>query len=213
MTIKKTILAVAIVLFMVSSILYVRSRSTAQGRPPLKAVTVEYRLYVEKPDGSIEEQGTKTYYQSANGAYSVIRRDTNGHVVNTIIGDKKLNAVFLVVGNEATKVQSDFGDTSATLPQEYKARKGYSGETKVFGESAYKQKTTQEDSGGSLETTSIAGIQAPVKTIQLEDDGSKTVEDVTAIYWGEPSRDKVTLSPSVNVTGAIDLLKARKEKH
>ena len=211
-TAKLTLLGVSGFLFIVSGTAFVRSR--AQDRFPLKAATMQIRIYTQKPDGSIEEKGTRTFYQAADGGYSVIRRDKAGHIVNTIIGDKTQNATFLVVGEEATKVQTGFGQTTATQVREYKGMRGYAGEMVLFGEVAYIERTTQEQNGANSEVVTIPSLKHPVKTITFNDDGSQTIEEAVSVVWGAPDSEKVKLNPRVRVTGEVDLLKKSTEgKH
>lgn len=158
---KFTLLGVSGFLFIVSGTAFVRSR--AQDRLPLKAATMQIRIYTQKPDGSITEKGTRTFYQAADGGYSVIRRDEAGRIVNTIVGDKTLNAIFLVVGGEATKVQTNVGQVTATLAREYKGLRGYSGEIVLFGEVAYIERTTQAQNGANSEVVTIPSLKHPVK--------------------------------------------------
>jgi len=209
---KFTLLGVSGFLFIVSGTAFVRSR--AQDRLPLKAATMQIRIYTQNQDGSIKEKGTRTFDQAADGSYSVIRRDEKGHIVNTIVGDKTLDATFLVVGNEATKVQTSIGQATATLAREYKGQRGYSGEIVMFGEVAYIERTTQEQNGANSEVVHIPSLKHPVKTITFNDDGSQTIEEAVSVVWGEPAREKVKLNPRVKVTGEVDLLNKSKEgKH
>jgi hypothetical protein len=209
---KLTLLGVSGFLFIVSGTAFVRSR--AQDKLPLKAATMQIRIYTQKADGSIEEKGTRTFYQATDGGYSVIRRDNAGRIVNTIIGDKTRNATFLVVGEEATKVQTGFGPAAASLAREYKGLRGYAGEIELFGEVAYIERTTQEQNGANSEVVTIPSLKHPVKTITFNDDGSQTIEEAVSVVWGAPDNEKVKLGPRIKVTGEVDLLKkAREAKH
>jgi len=211
-TAKFTLLGVSGFLFIVSGTAFVRSR--AQDRLPLKAATMQIRIYTQNPDGSIKEKGTKTVYQARDGGYSVVRRDESGHIVNTIVGDTTLNATFLVVGGEATKVQTNIGQSTAKLPREYKGLRGYSGEIVLFGEVAYIERTTQEQNGANSEVVTIPSLKHPVKTITFNDDGSQTIEEAVSLVWGDPDKEKVKLNQRIKVTGEVDLLKKTKEgKH
>jgi hypothetical protein len=207
--VKLTLLVVSGFLFIVSASAFVKSR--AQARLPLKAATMQIRIYTQKFDGSIEEKGTKTFHQAADGSYTVIRRDKAGHLMNTIIGDKTLDATFLVKGKEATKVLTGIGPDSATLTREYKGMRGYSGEIVLFGEVAFIQRTTQEETGANSEVATIPSLKHPVKSVTFNDDGSQTIEETISIQWGEPAHEKVKLAPDVRVSGEFDPFKKKGE--
>jgi hypothetical protein len=206
---KTLFLTIASVIFIVTGFNFVRSRG--QGRPPLKAATMQIRVYRINADGSVEEKGTKTAYQSADGSYGWTLRDVAGHVVQRIVGDSKHNGVFLVEKDTGVRILSTIGKTVADLPQEYRSMPGYAGETSVFGETAYIEKGTKERNGGESEATRIPSLKLPVKLVNFNDDGSQSIEEVVSILWGEPTQDKVRLSSKLKLSES-DLFEKKLKK-
>jgi len=195
---KTLLLTIASVIFIVTGFEFVRSRG--QGRPPLKAATMQIRLYSLNPDGSVEEKGTKTVYQSADGSYGWTVRDVAGHITQRIIADSRHNGVFILSKDEGVKILSSIGRTVAEVPQEYRAMPGYAGETTAFGEIAYIERGTRERNGGNSEVIKIPSLKMPVKFVNFDDDGSQSIEEAVSIVWGEPSQDRVRLSPKLKIT-------------
>lgn len=201
---KTLLLAIASVIFIVTGFEFVRSRG--QGRPPLKAATMQIRVYRINPDGSVVEKGMKTVYQSADGSYGWTMRDTTGRITQNIVADSKHNAVFIVEKDNGVKILSSIGRTVAELPQDYRSIPGYTGETTIFGELAYITRGTKETNGGNSETTIIPSLKMPVKFVNFNDDGSQSIEEAVSILWGEPAQERVRLSPKLKVveTDAIE---------
>jgi hypothetical protein len=195
---KTLFLTIASVIFIVTGFVFVRSRG--QGRPPLKAATMQIRLYRLYPDGSVEEKGTKTVYQSADGSYGWTLRDVAGRITQRIVADSRYNAVFIIDKDNAVKILSSIGRAVADLPQDYKSMPGYAGETTAFGEIAYIERGTKETNGGNSEATRIPSLKVPVKFVNFNDDGSQSIEEAVSILWGEPPQDRVRLSPKLKVT-------------
>ena len=207
---KTLLLAIASIIFIVTGFVFVRSQS--QGRPPLKAATMQLRVYRQNVDGSIEEKGTKTWYQSADGSYGWTMKDETGRVTQKIVADRRHNAVFIVDSDGAVKILSTVGKTGADLPQEYRSMQGYKGEiSTAFGEIAYIARGTKERDGGDSETTTIPSLKMPIKSVYFNDDGSQSIEEATSIFWGEPPPDKIRLSPKLKVTES-DILEKRLKK-
>jgi len=193
---RTLLLTIATVTFIVTALVFV----SAQVRPPLKAATMQIRLYQQNSDGSFEEKGTKTVYQSADGSYGWMVRDVAGAITQRLVADSRYNAVFMVDKNSAVKILASIGKTVGDLPEEYRSMPGYAGESTAFGETAYLEKGTKERNGGNSETTRIASLKMPVKFVNFNDDGSQSIEEAVSIVWGEPPQDTVRLSPKLKVT-------------
>ena len=201
------LLAVASVLFVASVAPFVRAQKQPESGPPLKAATIQVRRYVENIDGTVTEKGTKTVYLSVDGSYTIITRDEKGKRTQTLIADAEQNAAFLVNGMEATKMFSSVGSKTAGTPEDYQRDPAYVGETVAFGEVAYIQRSSQENSGQTDEVTSIPALKFPVKFVTIKNaDGSKKVDEAISILWGEPPKKLLRLPEGATVTDGSKML-------
>jgi hypothetical protein len=194
---KHQLLASAIIIVVLLSCVY-----AFQTTPPeqIKGATVQFRRYEQTAEGEITEVGTKTAYLSKLGNWATIKRNANGVTEQTLIADRNRAGVFLIDSvDTGTKMSGFAPDTAAISRKEYRKFPGFAGEVTFLGYEAYIQKAVQD---GKLisEFTFIPFLTQPVKIVNFQDDGSKTIDEAISIDLKEPDEDKVKLPDKMIVT-------------
>ena len=178
----------------------------------VKGATVQFRIYEQTADGATNEVGSKTAYLSKMGNWTTIKRNVHGVTEQTLIADRNRAGVFLVDSVDTATKMSDFApDTEAITKKQYRKHPQYAGEVTFLGHAAYVEKTVYN---GKLvsEFTFIPFLRQPVKIVNFNDDGSKTVEEAVSIELREPEEDKVRLPDKMIVTAdASDQIKPRQK--
>jgi hypothetical protein len=175
----------------------------------IKGATVQFRRYEQTAEGETTEVGTKTAYLSKFGNWTTIKRNVHGVTEQTLIADRNRAGVFLIDSDTATKMSDFTPDTTAIGKKQYKKYPGFAGEVTFLGYEAYVEKSVQD---GKLlsEITWVPFLRQPVKIVNFQEDGSKTVDEAISIELKEPDDDKVKLPDKVIVTAdASDILKPR----
>ena len=178
----------------------------------IKGATVQFRIYEQTADGATNEVGSKTAYLSKLGNWTTIKRNVHGVTEQTLIADRNRAGVFLVDSVDTATKMSDFAaDTNAITRKQYRKHPEYAGEVTFLGHTAYVEKTVYN---GKLvsELTVIPFLRQPVKIINYNDDGSKTIEEAVSIELREPEEDKTRLPDKMIVTAdASDQFKPRQK--
>jgi len=178
----------------------------------IKGATVQFRIYEQTPDGATNEVGSKTAYLSRFGNWTTIKRNVHGVTEQTLIADRNRAGVFLVDSVDTATKMSDFApDTLAINKAQYRKIPEYVGEVTFLGHAAYVLKTVYD---GKLvsELTLIPFLRQPVKIVNFNDDGSKTVVEAVSIELREPDEEKVRLPDKMIVTAdASDQIKPRQK--
>lgn len=178
----------------------------------IKGATVQFRIYEQAADGATNDVGTKTAYLSRFGNWTTIKRNVHGVTEQTLIADRNRAGVFLVDSLDTATKMSDFApDTEAIGKSQYRKFPQFAGEVTFLGHAAYVEKHVYN---GKLvsEHTLIPFLREPVKIVNFNDDGSRTVEEAVSIEISEPDEDKVRLPDKMIVTAdASDQLKPRQK--
>jgi len=180
---------------------------------PIQGATVQFRMYEQSADGATNELGSKTAYLSKSGNWTTIKRNVKGVVEQTLIADGNRAGVFLIdTVDTATKMSNFTPDTIALSKKQFERNPQFAGEVYFLRYGAYLLKVVQD---GKLiaEHTIIPFLKLPVKTVNFNEDGSKTVDEALSIELKEPDEDKVKLPDKVMVTtDASDLFKPRQKQ-
>jgi len=178
----------------------------------IKGAIVQFRIYEQAADGATNDVGTKTAYLSKFGNWTTIKRNVHGVTEQTLIADRNRAGVFLVDSVDTATKMSDFApDTEAIGKSQYRKHPEFTGEVTYLGHAAYVEKHVYN---GKLvsEHTLIPFLRQPVKIVNFNDDGSKTVEEAISIELSEPDEDKVRLPDKMIVTAdASDQFKPRQK--
>jgi len=178
----------------------------------IKGATVQFRIYEQTADGTTKEVGFKTAYLSKFGNWTTIKRNAQGVTEQTLIADRNRAGVFMIDSVDTATKMSDFAPaTQAISKSQYRKYPQYAGEVTFLGHAAYVEKTIYN---GKLvsELTLIPFLRQPVKIVNFNDDGSKTVEEAISIELREPEEDKVKLPEKMMITAdASDQLKPRQK--
>ena len=166
----------------------------------IKGAIVQFRIYELAADDTTTELGTKTAYLSSNGNWTTIKRNVHGATEQTLIADANRAGVFLVNSDDTAAKMSDFlPDTKAISKSQYKKYPQFQGEVTFLGYKAYLER--HENNGKVIsEFTWIPFLRQPVKIVNFQDDGSKTVEEAVSVELREPEADRVKLPDKVIVT-------------
>jgi len=178
----------------------------------IKGATVQFRIYEQTADGTTKEVGSKTAYLSKFGNWTTIKRNAQGVTEQTLIADRNRAGVFMIDSVDTATKMSDFApDTTAVSRSLYRKFPQFAGEVTFLGYEAYVEK--HEVNGKVFnELTLIPFLRQPVKIVNFNDDGSKTVEEAVSIEIREPEEDKVKLPDKMIVTAdASDFFKPRQK--
>src|ERR1044072_8290263 len=152
----------------------------------IKGATVQFRIYEQAAHGATNDVCTKTAYLSRFGNWTTIKRNVHGVTEQTLIADRNRAGVFLVDSVDTAAKMSDFAaDTNAISRKQYQKLPEYAGEVTFLGHTAYVEKTVYN---GKLvsELTVIPFLRQPVKIVNFNDDGSKTIEEAVSMELRAP---------------------------
>ncbi len=169
----------------------------------IKGATIQSRIYLESSDGKVTEVGTLTTFVSESGNWKTVTRRIDTGAEQVLVADYERGGVFIVSKDTAVKVGEFRKDNIVRKAEEYRASSQYAGETSLLGYRAFI--THQKTDKGELtsEILFIPEFKKPVKVIDYNDDGTRTITQPLTITVGEPGSENTTLGPQVLVTGVI----------